>query len=250
MKLPITAVIPVKNEENEIKELASNLSFCDEVLIVDNFSTDNTVSIARSKNFRVIKSDQNSFSKLRQFGDDNATHDWVLSMDADMRVTPELKQELSGIMKSQLADGYKIGRRNIIFGKEMKYTDWSPMDDCHVRFYHRMRGEWKSDVHELWETDGEVFQTQNCFLHYNYKDVDEYVSKIDSYSTLAAYKTKQISLKNIQLSMFARAIKDFFKRYIYKLGFLDGYHGLMLSYLQAIYYLSLGVKEYENYQNK
>lgn len=244
MKLPITAVIPVKNESDEIDSLVKNLSFLDEVLFVDNGSTDDTVEKIRKCGARVIVYTGDSFSKIRQFGDDNASHDWVLSMDADMRVTPSLRKEIEKSTQQTLFDSYRIGRRNIIFGKEMKHTDWSPRDDFHIRLYNKATGSWKSIVHELWECDGNVGIINCTFLHYNYKDVEEYWKKIDSYSSLAVRKLK-IDKTKLVSQIFAWSIKDFFKRYIYKLGFLDGYHGLMLSYLQAIYYICLGVKIYE-----
>lgn len=236
--MSLTVVIPTLNEAEDLpRTLIALDGLADEILVVDSGSTDNTVDIAKKVGARVISHPFKNFADTRNFADSQAKSDWILSLDADVVVTPEASKEIKQAIKAPTVFAYYVGRTNVIWGKPILHADWGPKDDCHLRLYRRGSGQWRSDVHELFVTDKKTSHLKQPLLHYNYASVSEYIEKINRYSEIAAPKTDHCSL-------FA-PIKDFFKRYFYKLGFLEGYHGLFLCYLQAIYYTTLRVKIWE-----
>lgn len=233
--MKLTVVIPTLNEEKDLyKTLSSIKNLADEILVVDSGSTDKTIEVAKNYGARVINHPFVSFSDTRNFGDREAKGDWILSIEADVVVSVELTSEIRLAIESKKYSAFFIPRLNLIWGKPIRHTDWGPKDDCHIWLYQRGSGVWQSLVHEEYATDKPAGKLKNFLIHKNYETISEFIGKINYYSELAV-KQKQSFPK-------CWFIRDFFKRYIYKLGFLDGYHGLFLSYLQAVYYLTLSVK--------
>jgi glycosyltransferase involved in cell wall biosynthesis len=237
--MKLSVVIPTLNEEKDLyKTLESLKGFADEVLVIDSGSTDKTVSIAKTYGAKVIHHPFLSFSDTRNFGDNQATGDWILSIEADVVVPKELAQETRQAINGNQFSAYFIPRLNLIWGKPIRHTDWGPKDDCHIWLYKKGCGKWQSLVHEEFHTQKTVGKLKNYLIHKNYETINEFIEKIDRYSELAT-KQKQFFPK-------WWFVRDFFKRFLYKLGFLDGYHGLFLSFLQSVYYITLSVKEKTN----
>lgn len=235
----LTVIIPTLNEEIDLQQsLVSVKDLAAEILVIDSGSKDKTVSIATSNGAKVINHPFTSFSDTRNFGNSQAKGDWILSIEADVIVPQELAEEISQAIKGDKYSAYFIPRLNLIWGKPIRHTDWGPKDDCHIWLYKEGSGEWQSLVHEEFKTKLPVGRLKNYLVHKNYETISEFIEKIDRYSELSA-KQKQF-FPNWWF------VRDFFKRYIYKLGFLDGYHGLFLSYLQSVYYLTLNVKKYSH----
>lgn len=231
----LTVVIPTLNEEKDLyKTLESIKGLSDETIIVDSGSTDKTPEIAKTYKTTFIHHPFKSFSDTRNFGNDQAKGDWILSIEADVVVSKELATEIRQAIESPKYSAYFIPRLNLIWGKPIYHTDWGPQDDCHIWLYKKGSGTWKSLVHEEFVTDRPTGKLKNFLVHKNYETISEFIDKIDRYSTLAVKQNQ--SFPNWWY------LRDFFKRYIYKLGFLDGYHGLFLSYLQSVYYRTLSVK--------
>lgn len=231
----LSVVIPTLNEEKDLPAtLQSIKGLADEILIIDSGSTDKTVAIAREAGARVVNHPFKSFSDTRNFGNWEAKGDWILSIEADVTVSPELVNEIRQTIEFGKKSAYYIPRLNLIWGKPIYHTDWGPKDDTHIWLYKKGSGEWKSLVHEEYVTKKSVGLLKNHLVHKNYETISEFIDKIDRYSTLAVKQHN--SFPNWWY------LRDFFKRYFYKLGFLDGYHGLFLSYLQSIYYITLSVK--------
>jgi len=236
--MTLTVVIPTFNEAEDLPRTLDSLKgLADEILVVDSGSTDQTVALAKKAGARVVHHPFKNFTDTRNFADSQAKSDWILSIDADVVVPSKAAKEITQAIKDDSISAYYVGRTNIIWGKPILHADWGPKDDCHLRLYRRGSGRWQSDVHELYVTTGQTARLHQPLTHYNYADIEEYIIKINRYSRLAAAKTNQVS--------FLAPVKDFCKRYFYKLGFLEGYHGLFLSYLQAIYYTTLRVKVWE-----
>jgi glycosyltransferase involved in cell wall biosynthesis len=231
----LTVVIPTLNEEKDLPEtLKSVKNLADEILVVDSGSTDNTIEISNSYGARVINHPFTSFSDTRNFGDRQAVGDWILSIEADVTVSTELSQEIRQAIESEKLSAYFIPRLNLIWGKPIRHTDWGPKDDTHIWLYQKGSGVWKSLVHEEYVTAKPVGKLKNYLIHKNYETIFEFIEKINRYSDLA------VKQKNIYSKWWF--VRDFLKRYFYKFGFLDGYRGLFLSYLQSVYYLTLSVK--------
>jgi (heptosyl)LPS beta-1,4-glucosyltransferase len=243
--MPLTVVIPSKNEETDLPRTLSSLSWADEILVIDTGSQDNTIALAKKAGARVIQETFVNFKQIRNLGDQKAKNDWILSIDADVVVTPELALEIQSVIRNE-PGVYKIGRINIIFGKPILHSDWGPRDDNHIRLYHRSLGSWSGRVHEQFQTKDKVNpkQLKHNLIHYNYETVEEFVDKINFYSDLEIQRRRQRGESFSFVKMIWEAKRDFFKRYIYKLGFLDGDHGFFLAYLQALYYLSVQIKLY------
>ena len=233
----LSVVIPTLNEEKDLPECLESLKgLADEVIVVDSGSTDKTVEIATRFGVKIVNHPFTSYSGTRNFGDSQVRGDWILSIEADVTISPELSEEITKAINLEKFDAYFIGRVNIIWGAKVLHADWSPKDDFHIWLYRRGIGEWQSLVHEEFVTDKKAGMLINFLMHKNYKTVSEYIDKINKYSELA------IRQKNYFPDWWF--LRDFFKRYFYKLGFLDGYRGLFLSYLQSVYYLTLSVKRY------
>jgi len=231
----LTVVIPTLNEEKDLyKTLSSVKDLADEILVIDSGSTDKTIEIAKNYGARVVSHPFKSFSDTRNFGNQEAKGDWILSLEADVVVPQELVQEIRQAIEESKFSAFYIPRLNLIWGKPIRHTDWSPQDDCHIWLYQKGSGTWQSLVHEEFITNKLVGKLKNYLVHKNYETISEFIDKIDRYSELA--------VKQHNLFPDWWYLRDFFKRYFYKLGFLDGYHGLFLSYLQSVYYITLSVK--------
>jgi glycosyltransferase involved in cell wall biosynthesis len=231
----LTVVIPTLNEEIDLPEtLKSVKTLADEILVVDSGSTDKTVEVAKSYGAKVVQHPFVSFSDTRNFGNDEAIGDWILSLEADVVVSAKLATEIRESIESEKYSAYYIPRLNLIWGKPIRHTDWGPKDDTHIWLYQKGSGVWQSLVHEEFVTNKSVGKLKNYLVHKNYETISEFIDKIDKYSGLA------VKQHNIFPDWWY--LRDFFKRYFYKLGFLDGYRGLFLSYLQSVYYITLSVK--------
>lgn len=236
----LTVVIPTLNEETDLPRTLKSLNFATEVLVIDSGSTDRTVNIATKAGANVLHHQFKNFADTRNFADKNAKNDWILSLEADVVVPSSLAEEISTLKDNPAV--YKIGRINYIWDKPILHTDWGPKDDSHIRLYHRSLGHWGGEVHEQFETKSQPKQLKNYLLHYNYATVSEFISKINSYSEIEAQKRRTQGERFSYFKFFFEPLKDFIKRYFYKLGFLDGLHGFFLSLLQAIYYLVVNIK--------
>jgi len=232
--MTITATIITKNEEKDLGRTLVSLGFVDEIIVVDSGSTDRTVEIAKKTGARVIEHQFVSYADQRNFADEQVTTDWIISLEADVVISEALAKEIISAIATKTPTAYFIGRENIIWGKSISVADWGPKDDNHIWLYQKGVGKWTSAVHEEFATPSSTGQLKNPLLHYNYDTVSEYIEKINSYSDMAVNKNQSAS--------WLSPLIDFGKRYLYKLGFTAGYHGLFLSYLQAVYLITLNVK--------
>lgn len=226
--MKLSVVVPVKNEEGDLPRLLDSLDFADEVIIIDTGSSDKSVEIAKKHGAKVVSRTFENFAQIRNYGSGVASNDWILAIDADNEVPLELAREIDSLPDVPAA--YKIGRINIIWDKPILHADWGPRDDCHIRLYHKAVGEWHSTVHEQFKTKAPIKTLKQNLIHHNYSTISEFVDKLNNYSNLG------------DPVPWWYPFYDFAKRYFYKLGFMEGLHGLFLSYLQGIYYLTVIIK--------
>jgi len=236
----ISAVVSVYNEEKNIEKCLRSLAFVDEIIVVDNTSTDKTVEIAR-KFTNKIYSQKNDPSKIdiqKNFGFDKATGNWVLSIDADEEVSPKLAGEVkSEVLNPKTGiNGYNIPRKNIIFGKWIEHSGWYP--DFQLRLFKKGKGRFtKAHVHEPLSLNGEAGYLKNDLTHHNYDSVSQFLQKaINIYVPNEAKKY----FDNGYVFSYADAIrfplKEFLSRFFSRKGYRDGFHGLMLAMLMAFYH--------------
>ena len=232
--MSLSVILITKNEEANLKDCLESVSFADEIIVVDSQSSDKTQEIARSFGAKLeITSDWPGFGPQKNRALNLATQDWVLSIDADERVTPELKQEILATMASaNAADCYAIPRSSWYCGRFMKHSGWYP--DYVDRLFKRGSAKFSDHlVHERLLPTGSSGKLNNHFLHYSYRDFSQVLKKVDVYSSAAAQQAFKQGKKGGLGEALTHGFWAFFRTYVLRRGFLDGKHGLALAISNA-----------------
>jgi len=249
MKHTLSVVISAYNEEKKLETcLSSVVNFADEILVIDNTSSDKTVKIAESFKAKVFIKENNLMLNInKNYGFEKAGGDWILNLDADEEVTGELKNEIQTILKSDMTQakkGYWIPRKNIIFGKWIQYGLWWP--DKQMRLFQRGSGKFQCrHIHEYIQIEGEMGDLTNPYIHYNYDSISQYLQKLERCTTSEALALKE---SQYQLSWFDALrfpLSDFIKIFFAQNGYRDGLHGLVLSLFQGFYSFIVFTKLWE-----
>jgi len=230
----ITALIITLNEEEHIGACIDAVrDICEEVLVIDSLSRDRTREIAEAKGARVIANAFQGFGKQKNFGTEMASNDLILSIDADEMVSPELRRSITAVKENHTATAYSFNILNFIGDSAIKSCGWYP--DTHVRLYDRRHVKWNDRrVHEGLIVNGEIQFLQGDLLHYSYKDIAELKTKSTHYAKLGAEVYKGRNAVLLMTNLIFSPIAKFFKVYILKRGFTDGYIGFMISYCRAL----------------
>ncbi|MCG2611039.1 glycosyltransferase family 2 protein [Flavobacterium sp. SM15] len=233
MKPKITALAITLNEEENVKRYVESLSFADEIIFVDSFSTDKTVELAESLGVKVLKREFDNFSNQRNFAISQAKNDWILFFDLDEIVTPELEAEIISVTSSQTDFVAYFVKRNFHFlGKHIKYGGWQ--SDKAVRVFNKNHCKYNGNlVHEVIAANGKVGYLKERVNHFSYKSFDNYNNKLNLYSKLQAESLYAKNKRPGGYHFFIRPKYRFFWQYIYRLGFLDGKEGFILAYVHA-----------------
>ncbi|MGA9269905.1 MAG: glycosyltransferase family 2 protein [Lutimonas sp.] len=230
----ITAVIPTLNEEDFIAEAIRRVSFADEILVIDSFSSDKTVEVARDAGAKVVQRKFDDFSTQKNFAIRQATHEWILVIDADERVSDELGEE---IVESVAQPGDRVAfflYRNFYFKeKRVYYGGWQT--DKAIRLFKKGSGRYNGNlVHETIDADGPVGYLKNRLDHYSYRNREQYADKLEMYARLQAEELYRKNKKSrFWLLTFKPAFR-FFVHYIVRMGILDGTAGYELARAHAI----------------
>jgi glycosyltransferase involved in cell wall biosynthesis len=269
MKLSVCII--TKNEEKDLPRCLESIKhLADE--IID--STDKTVEIAKKYGAKVFTRQLDNFAAQKNFAVEKATGDWIFAIDADEEATPELKDEIKHILNHSNNTGYKkdlrfknydlrkddkglqhkigqingylIPRRNIILGAEIKHTRWSP--DKHIWLWRNGKGKWVGDIHEEVEVEGWTGELANAKIHYHYETVAEFFAMLNNYTEREADQFVAHGRTFSYFQLFYAPLLSFFRRFIYKKGFLDGWRGFVLSYMMAIYRMTTWIKVWEKQQ--
>ncbi len=236
--MKITATIITFNEAENVRAACESVAWADEVLVVDSESTDATREVARECGARVIERAWPGFAAQKQFAAEAATHDWIFSLDADERVSDELREEILSLKQSpeeRLADGYRVPRRSFYMGRWIRGGGWYP--DHQLRFYRRARGRWEgAHVHESvkMQTGARVETLRNDILHYSVRDAAHHHQMIgERYAPLSARKMFEAGKRTSTLSIAAAAPSAFLRSFVLKGGFRDGLAGLAIARFAA-----------------
>lgn len=223
--MKISVVILTYNSQKYLKEVIESALFADEVLILDSHSSDNTVDIAKALGARVEVSSWLGFGKMKQKGVELAKNDWVFILDSDEVITKNLQEEIKSLDFS--CSCYFVPRLNIFFGKPMRYGGLYP--DATIRLFDRKRAKFSSDrVHErVIVLDGRVCRLKSNMIHYAYDTIESFIDKQNRYSSLGA--------KPNRLKAIINPFWSFFRMYILKFGFLDGWEGYIVARLYSQY---------------
>ena len=232
--MKISATIITFNEEANIREACESLAWADEVLVVDSGSTDKTRDIAAACGARVINKDWPGFAAQKQFAAEQAVHDWVFSLDADERISEELKASILRLSKGDeatLADGYRIPRRSYYQGRWIKGGGWYP--DWQLRLYRKSRGRWgPRQIHESvkMSSDARIEKLAGDILHYSVRDSAHHHRMIgERYAPLAAQQMFEEGRRTSQLRIATAAPAAFIRSYLLKGGFRDGLAGISIA---------------------
>jgi glycosyltransferase involved in cell wall biosynthesis len=233
--MKVSANIITLNEEKNIARALKSLDWVDEIIIVDSGSTDDTIKICEEAGARVISVEWPGYVKAKNLALAESTGDWIISIDADEEVTPELKKEiLKEIKDTDAAQGYLVPRKNHYQGKWIKRCGWYP--DYQLRLWERERGHWVGGrVHESVQVEGRVVAMNKAINHFSYDSISAHLKTIDKYTDLIAHDKFDRGKKVSFLGLFFAAPLHFLKLYIIRGGFLDGVRGLLVSAMGAHY---------------
>ena len=243
MKLTVTVI--THNEAANIAAALDSVAWADEIIVVDSHSTDDTVAIARERATRIEVRDWDGYSAQKNFAADLASNDWILSLDADERVTPALGAEVRELMRrGPEAKGYRVSRVTWYLGTWLHSTDWYP--DYQLRLYDRRCGRWNGRrVHESFELHGRPGRLHHHLEHYAYRNVSDHVVSIDHYTTLQAQQWAEEGRRTNALEVALHPPVAFLRNYILRLGFRDGAAGFLVSALNSYYVFLKLVKLWE-----
>ena len=231
----LSVTIVAWNEEERLRACLESVAWADEIIVVDSGSTDDTVAIARRMATRIEVRDWPGYGEQKNYAAAIASNDWILSIDADERVTTELAGEIRGAIDSESGPaGYRIPRVSYYLGRWLHSTDWYP--DFQLRLYNRRKGSWNAQrVHESVVLSGAPGLLRRELQHYPYRNITHHVQTIDRYTTLAAEEWLAAGRRATALQAFLHTAFAFLRNYLLKGGFRDGSAGLIVSVLNSYY---------------
>jgi glycosyltransferase involved in cell wall biosynthesis len=231
----LTVTVITRDEAANIAAALESVRWADEIVVVDSESTDGTVDIARRFTDQVIVRPWPGYIAQKNFAAEQASHDWILSLDADERVTPELAGEIRQILNGTPgATGYRVPRVANHLGRWIRSTDWYP--DYQLRLYDRRRARWAGRyVHESVQAEGPVGRLRGELQHYAYRDIAHHLQTMDRYTTLAARQMFEDGRRATWIDIMITPRLTFFRNFILRRGFRDGMAGLVISAMNSYY---------------
>jgi glycosyltransferase involved in cell wall biosynthesis len=231
----LSVTVITLNEEANIVPCLESASWAAEIVVLDSGSTDRTVELARQFTDRVISVTWQGFGKTKNQAVDEARMPWVFVLDADERITPPLRREIEHILQADgPADGYRVPRRNHFCGRFIKHLGWYP--DYSIRLFRKAQGRFvEREVHESVAVTGQVGTLQHPMLHYTYNSINDFVLRMDRYSTLAARELLRRGKRPCLGELVWRPFLTFLKLYVLQRGFLEGRDGYTLAFLYSTY---------------
>ena len=222
----LSVTIITLNEERRIGKCIKSVSFADEIIVVDSGSRDRTVEIAKQAGAQVIHQDWLGYGRQKQFAVEQTVNDWVLCLDADEWLSPELSQSIQSVLEHPEFSAYQFPRRNRFMGRWLRhgegYPDWS------LRLFKRDHAHWSEDeVHEKVVPGGDVGKISGDLMHESEETLQQYLEKQDRYTTLQAQRLKADGKRGSVIKIVLSPLFRFIKFYFIRLGVLDGLPGLM-----------------------
>ena len=240
----LSAIVTCFNEETMIGDCLKSIQGADEILVIDSFSTDRTLEIARPLATRVLQHEYLNPAAQKNWAIPQAAHEWVLVLDADERATPALNAEIKGILANPTHDGYWLRRRNFFWGKEIRFGAWR--NDKVLRLFRRDRGRYQDKlVHEEIELPTPAGWCRERLLHFSYRSLDDYLRKVSRYSAWGAKDAQWRGVRAAAWRIWGHSVGHFIKSYFIKQGFRDGTKGLIIAFMEAYYGFFKYAKLYE-----
>lgn len=233
----ISAVVLTKNEENNIRGCLTSLVWADEIVVIDDYSTDKTPTVAQKIGAKVYKRHLNGdFATQRNFGLKMAKGDWILFIDADERVTEALASEIKMQISKSKNDkvvGFFLKRKDFLWGRGLRYGETAKVRL--LKLAKKKAGKWVRSVHETWQVGGKHKELKNPLLHYPHQTISEFLENINFFSTLHAQILFKEGIKTNLFQIIAYPIGKFLQNYIWRLGFLDGIPGLIIALMMSFH---------------
>jgi glycosyltransferase involved in cell wall biosynthesis len=230
---PLSVIITTFNEEINVAECIESVLWADEILLVDSFSTDATVEIARGYPIQVLEREYFGSAAQKNWAIDRVLHDWVLIVDADERVPERLAREILTVLATRpTAHGFYIRRENVFIDEVIRHSGWST--DKVVRLFRKEKGRYPNRrVHADLEIEGPVPVLRHAFLHYTFRTFEQYFPKFLNYAEWGAAQAFRDGREAGVVELVFRPWWRFVRTYFLQAGFLDGMHGFVLCSLQA-----------------
>ena len=241
----LSVTIIAWNEEERLRACLESAAWADEIIVIDAESTDKTVQLAREFTDKIWVRRWAGFAAQKNFALEQATGEWVLSLDADERVTPELRERIGRIVLADgPADGYSIPRKNVFWGAWVRHGGLYP--DYQLRLFRRAGGRFvDSAVHESVVVEGHVEALVEPMQHHSYRGLEDFVARSNRYSTLAAHEITSRGGRAGLADLALRPLGRFLAMYVLRRGFLDGWRGFVLAVLYANYVFLRTAKAWE-----
>lgn len=230
----ISAVVLTHNDEKIIERTLKSLIWSDEIVVVDDRSSDGTVAIAKKLNARVYeRALNNDFSSQRNFGLEKAKHDWVLFVDSDEEVSPALAKEIKEATGKMDVNGFYLKRQDVLWGRELKHGETSRVRL--MRLGQKGKGVWERPIHEVWNITGVVGTLNTPLYHFPHPNVAQFIDEINFYSTINAHYlySQKIRVPWWHIVVYPKA--KFFHNYFLRLGFLDGTAGAVVALMMSMH---------------
>ncbi|MFQ5911993.1 MAG: glycosyltransferase family 2 protein [Nitrospinota bacterium] len=231
----LCVTVITRNEQERIQDCLESIAWAEEIVVVDAESTDRTVEIARKFTEKVFVRPWVGFAAQKNFALAQATQPWVLSLDADEQVTPELQEQIQAVLQADgPLEGYHLRRKNIFLGRWIRHSAWFP--DNQLRLFRRGTGSFRAvSVHEAAEVKGKLGHLTGCLRHLSYRGICDFVDRSNFYSSLAAQDLIRRGRSISWLDLLLRPFGRFLSMYLLRRGFLDGRHGFLLALLYSYY---------------
>jgi glycosyltransferase involved in cell wall biosynthesis len=235
-RVPISAVVIAYNDEPNMEACLESVTWADEIIVVDSFSTDRTAAISERFTDKVFQHAFHGFGRLRNEAITHASHEWIFSLDTDERATPQLRDEIRRTLdEGPSAEAYFVPRKNYFLGRWIKHCGWYP-DYRQPQLFRKSRLRYRDElVHESFDLEGRPGYLASPALQYPFRDIDHYLAKQDRYSDLMARRMAEQGRRFSAHQLVSHPCFTFLKMYIGRGGCLDGVPGLILSGLYAYY---------------
>lgn len=245
----LTVIILTKNEEKNIEACLETLSFADEKLLIDDFSTDKTVFLAKRLGVKILRHEsKGDFSSARNWAMLKAKYEWILFVDADERVSSNLAEEIKKAISKNEYDGYFIRRIDTMWRRKLMHGDTG--NTYILRLGKKNQGQWTGRVHEIWSIEGKIGYLDHSLDHYPHPTVGEFLETINYYSDLRAKELYDAGVKSSWWEILLYTKAKYIKLYIIKLGFLDGVPGMMHALIMSFYSFLVRGKLYQLWRKR
>lgn len=245
--MKLSALIITRNEEDNIQGCLESVRFADDIVIVDAFSTDQTVELCRAYTDRIYQREWDNYSSQKNYGHTMCHHDWILSIDADERITPPLIAAIGQAIEQSEAVAYTIPIRDWMFGRWIEHGSWPRQQ--HVRLYRKAHATWVSTVHEKLIVDGPIGRLSQPLLHFSHTSIARFISKLNQYTDAEAKQWFEHGVRKSWPVIILSSLRMFWLQYFYYQGWRDQGHGFILAVLMAVYHFVARVKLWELWYN-